>query len=73
MPEYTPETIEAVWKALRGLNYRMKVVIEPGISLEAETVWDLRRARVTWPLGLRLMVPDEPDRPESVVGVTRCK
>jgi hypothetical protein len=69
MPEYTPDAIEAVWKVLRGLNHSMKVEIEPGIPLAAKTVWDLRRAHATWPPGLRLIVPDEPDRPESVVKV----
>jgi len=71
VPEFTPDTIEAVWRVLRGFNHGMRVEIEPGIPLDAKTVWDLRRAHVTWPLSLRLIVPDEPDRPESVVRVTR--
>ena len=71
MPEYTPDTIEAVWKVLRGLNHSMKVEIEPGIPLAAKTVWDLRRAHATWPPGLRLTIPDERDRPESVVKIER--
>jgi hypothetical protein len=71
MPEFTPDTIEAAWKVLRGLPHRMKVEIEPGILLEAKTVWDLRRAHSTWPPGLRLIVPDELDHPDSVVKVDR--
>ena len=71
MPEYTPDTIEAVWKVLRGLNQIMKVEIEPGIPLTTKTVWELRRAHAAWPPGLRLIVPDERDRPESVVKVER--
>jgi hypothetical protein len=31
------------------------------------------RARATWPLGLQLIVPDDPDRPESIVQVGRRK
>jgi hypothetical protein len=71
MPEFTPDTTEAVWKVLRGLNHGMRVEIEPGILLDAKTVRNLRRAHVTWPLGLRLIVRDEADRPESVVRVAR--
>jgi len=70
MPEYAPDTIEAVWKVLRGLNHRMKVEIAPGILLAANTVAGLR-ARVTWPPDLRLIVPDDPNHPESVVKVER--
>ena len=73
MPEFTPDTIEAVWKVLRGLNHRMKVEIDPGIPLVAKTVWDLRRAHAIWTSGLRLMVPDEPDHTDSVVKVERRK
>jgi hypothetical protein len=40
--------------------------------LAAHTVADLR-ARATWPPGLQLIVPDEPDRPASVVKVERRK
>jgi hypothetical protein len=72
MPQYTPDTIDDVHLALRGLSHRMKVEIEPGIPLVAQTVAGLR-ARATWPLGLRLIVPDDPDRPESVVKVGRRK
>jgi hypothetical protein len=68
--QHTPDTIEGVCKVLRGLSHRMKVEIEPGIPLAAKTVADLR-ARATWPRGLRLIVPEEPDRPESVVKVER--
>ena len=70
MKEYTPETIDDVRLVLRGLNHNMKVEIEPGIPLAAKTVWDLR-ARDTWSAGLRLIVPEEPDRPESVVKLER--
>ena len=72
MTEYTPETIEPVCKVLRGLSHRMKVEIEPGIPLAAKTLADLR-ARATWPPGLRLIVPDDPHRPESAVKVERRK
>ena len=67
---YTPDTIDGVREVLRGLSHRMKVEIEPGIPLAAKTVADLR-ARATWPPGLRLIVPGEPDHPESVVKVER--
>jgi len=70
MPEYTPDTIDDVHLALRGLSHRMKVEIEPGVPMAANTVAGLR-ARSTWPHGLRLIVPDEPARPESVVKVER--
>ena len=68
MKEYTPDTIDDVRMVLRGLDHRMKVEIEPAIPLAAKTVADLR-ARSSWPPGLRLIVPDEPDRPEGVVKV----
>lgn len=63
-----PETMHDVRLVLRGLDHNMKVEIKPGIPLAGKTVWDLR-ARATWPPGLRLIVPDEPDRPENVVKV----
>ena len=72
MPQYTPDTIDDVHLALRGLSHRMKVEIEPGIPLVAQTVAGLR-ARATWPLGLQLIVPDDPDRPEIIVQVGRGK
>lgn len=68
MKEYTPDTIDDVRMVLRGLDHRMKVEIEPAIPLAARTVADLR-ARASWPPGLCLIVPDEPDRPEGVVKV----
>jgi len=70
MTQYTPDTIEGLRQVLRGLSHRMKVEIEPGIPLAAKTLADLR-ARTFWPPGLGLIVPDEPDRPESVVKVER--
>ena len=70
MTQYSPDTIEGLCKVLRGLSHRTKVEIEPGIPLAAKTLADLR-ARASWPPGLRLIVPDEPDRPESVVRVDR--
>ena len=72
MPQYAPNTIDDVHLALRGLGHRMEVEVEPGIPLAAHTVADLR-ARATWPPGLQLIVPDEPDRPASVVRVERRK
>jgi hypothetical protein len=72
MPQYTPDTIDDVHLALRGLSHRMRVEIEPGVPLAANTVAGLR-ARATWPPGLRLIVPDKPDGPESVVKVERRK
>jgi len=65
-------TIDDVHLALRGLSYRMGVEVEPGILFAALTVADLR-ARATWPPGLQLIVPNEPDRPPSVVRVERQK
>ena len=70
MTQYNPDTIEDVRNVLRGFSHRMKVEIEPGIPLAAKTLADLR-ARTSWPPGLRLIVPVEPDRPESVVKVQR--
>lgn len=70
MPQYTPDTIEDVHLALRGLSHRMRVEIEPGVPLAANTVAGLR-ARATWPPGLQLMVTDDPNHPESVVKVER--
>ena len=72
MPQYAHDTIDDVHLALRGLGHRMEVEVEPGIPLAAHTVADLR-ARATWPPGLQLIVPDEPDRPASVVRVERRK
>ena len=72
MPKYTPDTIDDVRLAVRGLGHRMEVEVETSIPLAAHTVADLR-ARATWPPGLQLIVPDEPDRPVSVVRVERRK
>ena len=72
MPQYSPDTIDDVHLALRGLSHRMEVEIERGIPLAAHTVADLR-ARATWPPGLQLIVPDQPDRLASVVRVERRK
>jgi len=70
MKAFAPDTIDDVRLVLRGLHRNVKVDIEPGIPLAAKTVWDLR-ARDTWPPGLRLIVLDEWDRPDSVVRVER--
>ncbi len=70
MPEYKPDTIGDVHLILRGIGHDVKVEIAPGIPLAAKTIWDLR-ARSIWPVGLMLIVPDEPNRPESVVKVGR--
>ena len=70
MPEYKPDTIGDVHLILRGIGHNVKVEIAPGIPLAAKTVRDLR-ARSIWPVGLMLIVPDEPNRPESVVKVGR--
>ncbi len=70
MPQYAPDTIDDVRLALRGLSHRMEVEVEPGVALATHTVADLR-ARATWPPGLQLIVPDEPDHPASVVRVER--
>ena len=67
-----PTTIDEVRLALRGLSHRMQVEVETGIPLAAHIVADLR-ARNTWPPGLQLIVPDEPDRPASAVSVERRK
>jgi hypothetical protein len=48
MKEYTPDTMGDLRLVLRGLHQNMKVEIEPGIPLDAKTVWDLRRAHATW-------------------------
>ena len=72
MSQYKPDTIDDVHLALRGLSHRMKVEIEPGVPLAANTVAGLR-ARTTWPADLQLIVPDDPARPESVVKVERRK
>jgi hypothetical protein len=60
----------ATQPVLRSLSHRLKVQIEPGIPLAANTVSGLR-ARAIWPPGLRLVVPDDPDRPDSAVKVER--
>ena len=70
MPQYKPDSIDDVHLVLRGLSHRMKVEIEPGVPLAANTVAGLR-ARANWPSGLRLIVPDDPNHPESVVKVER--
>jgi hypothetical protein len=72
MPQYTPDTIEDVHLALRGLSHRIRIEIEPGVPLVANTVAGLR-ARATWPPGLQLMVPDDPNHPKSVLKVERRK
>ena len=72
MPQCAPDTIDDVHLALRGLSHRMEVEVEPGIPLAAHTVADLR-ARATWPPGLQLIVPDQPDGLASVVRVERRK
>ncbi len=72
MPQYAPDSFDDVRLAVRGLSHRMEVEIETGIPLAAHAVADLS-ARATWPPGLQLIVPDEPDRPLSVVRVERRK
>ena len=72
MPKYAPDTIADVRLALRDLGHHMEVEVETGIPLAAHTLADIR-ARATWPPGLQLIVPDEPDRPLSVVRVERRK
>jgi hypothetical protein len=66
MPQYTPDAMDDVRLALRGLS--MEVEVETGIPLTAHMVADLR-ARATWPPGSQLIVPEQPDRPASAIRV----
>ena len=72
MMRYAPQTVGVLRTILDGLDPDMPVELERGVPLVAATVADLR-ARATWPPGLRLLVPDEPDRPEGVVKVEHCE
>ena len=71
IPKYTPDMIDDVRLALRGLSHRIEAEVELK-TLAAHTVADLR-ARATWPPGVQLIVPDEPDHPASAVRVERRK
>ena len=67
---YEPTTINDLQKCLDGCSDKMRVEVKDGISLDVKTVADLRLLLV-WPSGLAVVVPDERDRPESVVVVER--
>ena len=67
---YEPTMINDLQKCLDGCSDKMRVEVKGGVSLDVKTVADLRSLLV-WPSGLAVVVPDERDRPESVVVVER--
>jgi hypothetical protein len=67
MPEYRPDTIEAVWKVLRGLNHSMNVDIEPGVPLAAKPCGTFV-APTTWLPGLSLRSLIEDYKPPDCCG-----
>jgi hypothetical protein len=68
---YAANTIEEMQKHLSGYRDNMRVEIEPGIAVTANTVADLR-ALPTWPNGLALNIHVDLDPRLSVVGVERA-
>ena len=67
---YEPTTINDLQKCLDGCSDKMRVEVKAGVSLDVKTVADLRTLLV-WPSGLAVVIPDEGDRPDSVVVVER--
>jgi hypothetical protein len=67
---YEPKTQADLLKALGILPDGMLVEAETGTGISAKNVGELRRN--AWPSGgLIVETPREPDRPESVVKITR--
>ncbi len=70
MPEYRPDSIEGVRKVLSGLDPNMKVETGTAVPLLGNTVAELCSLSI-WPTDLVVIVPQHPERPESVVKVER--
>ena len=66
---YRPKNVDALHIALGGLPNRMRVEVEPGITVSAKTVGELWKMTV-WPDNLVITTP--PERyPESAVKVSK--
>jgi len=70
MNGYTPDTIEGVRKLLSRLDPNMKVQTGTGVPVLGNTVAELCSLS-TWPSVVTVIVPPQPERPESVVKVER--
>ena len=68
---YAANTIEEMQKLLLGYRDNMRVEVETGIAVTANTVADLR-ALPTWPDGLALSIHIDLDPRFSVVRVERA-
>jgi len=66
----TPKGMVGVKECLAGYPEDMRVEVGPGVLLDANTVADLR-SLWGWPLGLVLIVNQDPDQRFSVVKVER--
>jgi hypothetical protein len=68
---FATNTIEEMQRLLLGYRDNMRVEIEPGVAVTANTVADLR-ALPTWPDGLVLNIHVDLDPRLSVVRVERA-
>ena len=68
--QYKPKSLGALHIALGGLPGHMRIEVEPGISVSAKTVGELRKLR-SWPENLVITTPQE-RHSESVVKVSKA-
>jgi hypothetical protein len=68
--QYKPKSLGALHIALGGLPGHMQIEVEPGISVSAKTVGELRKV-TSWPENLVITAPQE-RHSESVVKVSKA-
>ena len=67
---YKPKSVAALQIALGGLPHKMRVELDPDISVSAKTVGELRKVP-TWPENLVITTPQE-CYPESAIKVSKA-
>ncbi len=68
--QYKPKSLGALHIALGGLPGHMRIEVEPGISVSAKTVGELRKL-TSWPENLVITTPQE-RHSESAVKVSKA-
>ena len=67
---FKAKSVSALHIVLGGYPDRTRVAIDPGLSVSAKTVGELRKVTV-WPENLAITTP--PDQsPDDIIRVTRC-
>jgi hypothetical protein len=67
---YKPKSTAALDIALGGLPDKMRVEVDPDVTVSARTVGELRKV-AAWPENLAITTPEQ-RRPESAVRVSKA-